>query len=244
MHIAIIPARGGSQRIPRKNIREFLGVPALSITISNAIKSELFTDIFVSTDDEEIADVASKSGAKVPFLRDTKLSDNFTGTLDVIRDFVIRMNLSKSMVTCLYPVTPLLNYQHISTAVMQIESLAPEYVFPAIKMPVGQNRMFSLSSQGRVILGANAQMEQRTQDLPSVYADAGQFYTGKGSTWTTTESIIGPKSFALPLNPYEVIDIDSEEDWIFAEELFRLRNPEKMHSGRIKLSKVKDGDNQ
>jgi pseudaminic acid cytidylyltransferase len=225
MNIAIIPARGGSQRIPRKNVGSFLGNPAIAITVKKALDSGLFTQVYVSTDDDEIADTAIKAGALVPFRRAAHLSDNYTSTKEVIRDFLVRQEIDDFLVTCLYPVTPLLDYRHIHEAEILISQTNAPFVFPVVEIKVSEARMFRINADKKVILKNQKDILRRTQDQETSYCDAGQFYLAKAETWLSDTPIIGPESRVTILPPYEVLDIDTEADWKFAQEIFRLRNP-------------------
>ena len=225
MNVAVIPARGGSQRIPRKNIRSFLGQPAIAITIRKALDSGLFTQVFVSTEDDEIAHEASKAGALVPFRRSSDLSDNYASTKEVVKDFVMRQKITNTLVTCLYPVTPLLDYKHIHEAATIISRTGAPYVLPVMEVRVSEARMFKLNIDKHIVLKDENEILKRTQDQDRSYCDAGQFYLAQAETWLKDTPIIGSESTVTMLSPYEVLDIDTEEDWKFAEELFLLRNP-------------------
>jgi pseudaminic acid cytidylyltransferase len=239
MNVAVIPARGGSQRIPRKNIRSFLGNPAIAITIRKALDSGLFDQVYVSTEDDEIAHEASKAGAIVPFRRSSDLSDNYTSTKEVVKDFIMRQKITDTLVTCLYPVTPLLDYKHIHEAVTIISRTGAPFVLPVIEVRVSEARMFKVNADKRIVLKARNEILKRTQDQERSYCDAGQFYLARAETWLKDTPIIGSESTVTMLSPYEVLDVDTEEDWKFAEELFLLRNPgfessdTILHSGKI-----------
>jgi N-acylneuraminate cytidylyltransferase len=211
--------------------------PIISLTIAKAIESNLFTNVYVSTDSKEIAEISERAGAEVPFLRTPELSDNYTGTLEVIQDFINKKCISDDLVTCIYPVTPLLSYESIRESLELILSSDVDYVFPALKASVSEERTFDLGPGGSVKLRQNARMSDRTQDLRTGYFDAGQFYVGKTSAWASGCPIIGARSIALPMKTYDVIDIDNEEDWAFAEELYTLRAMKESSTGTIRAKK-------
>jgi pseudaminic acid cytidylyltransferase len=225
MNVAVIPARGGSQRIPRKNIRSFSGNPAIAITIKKALDSGLFNQVYVSTDDDEIAQIAKEAGAIVPFRRSTHLSDNYTSTKEVIKDFLLRQEITSTLVTCIYPVTPLLDFKHIHEAEVLISQTNASFVLPVLEVKISETRMFKINSMRQVVLKNQKDILKRTQDDAKAYCDAGQFYLAQAKTWLKDTPIIGPESTVTILSPYEVLDIDTEADWKFAEEIFRLRNP-------------------
>jgi len=220
--IAIIPARGGSKRIPQKNIRLFYGVPIIERTVRAAITSRLFSRVIVSTDDEKIAKLAKLAGADVPFLRDAKLSDDFTGTVEVIRDCLNRIGDFSSIVTCIYPVTPLLDYRHIAESQEIVESSDFDYVFAAGKLQVNPSRSFLLSGDNSIHPVDIQGLAMRTQDLKQHYFDLGQFYTARAKVWNANTPILTDRSRAVVLNPWEAVDVDSESDWKLCELMFQI----------------------
>ena len=224
--IAIIPARGGSKRIPRKNIKPFAGEPAIARAIDCAEASNLFSRIIVSTDDQEIATIARDSGAEVPFIRSSKLSDDHTTTIDVIADALINLNEASStsdLVCCVYPVTPLLNSSRLKEAKELLISGDWDFVFGAIQFESPIERAFTKNATGEVLFRDHKFIETRTQDLPNSYHDSGQFYFGRSSSWISRSTVLGAKSTFIQLDKHEVIDIDTEEDWALAEYIFESR---------------------
>ncbi len=226
MNIAIIPARGGSKRIPRKNIADFAGEPVISRTIRNAQLTHIFDKIFVSTDDDVIADVAKKSGATI-LNRPVELSDDFTSTLDVLAFEVTSLLNSQlddsDLVACIYPVTPLLNFNHLTIAMKLTESDSRGYVFAVTESAAPIERSFHIDTKNYITKTFEGFENNRTQDIEKTYFDAGQFYVGTAAIWSQKKPIFSANSRAYVIPRYEVIDIDTLEDWEFAEELFALR---------------------
>ncbi len=222
MVIAIIPARGGSKRIPRKNVRDFLGQPVMQLTIENAIGSETFSQIYVSTDDEEIASLAKQSEAKV-LTRSGFLSDDFATTYEVISNHVRELQIDEhEIVVCIYPVTPLLDYRHVHEACRILRNSHEGYVFAAQEVtPI--NRSFHFDESGNLRMLFKEKESVRTQDLPKVFCDSGLFYAAHAKTWIHSSSIFSENSSVIEIGKYESIDIDVESDWRFAEELYLIR---------------------
>jgi pseudaminic acid cytidylyltransferase len=229
MNIAIIPARGGSKRIPRKNLKLFHGLPVISYAIQAAIESESFDEIFVSTDDEEIAKIAMFYGATIPWLRSKELSGDYATTLSVMQDSVNRLKSDLANidnVCCIYPVTPLLKPIYISKGLEILKSGKWDYVFSALPTS-SPHRFFSLgSSKGVEMLFSDFALT-RTQDLPFTYCDAGQFYWGKKSSWESALPILSAKSTVLELPTDSVVDIDTVTDWSRAEQMFDFQKYKK-----------------
>lgn len=225
---AIIPARGGSKRIPRKNLKEFSGKNILARTIEKTWKSRLFSRVIVTTNDREIGEIARHVGAEV-LERSPQLSDDYTGTVPVIADAISAVlpekETANQIVCCIYPVTPLLNFQRIKESFDILLETQCDYVFPSMESmnPVG--REFKISSDSKITVKSSTGLLMRTQDLESFYFDAGQFYLGKAETWLAQKPLISQNSRVVVLNKYEVIDVDNLEDWNFAEELYRIRFP-------------------
>jgi pseudaminic acid cytidylyltransferase len=229
MNIAIIPARGGSKRIPRKNIKLFHGLPVIAYAIKAAKESEIFEEVFVSTDDEEIADIAISFGASVPWMRPKELSDDYATTVSVMQDAVnkLKLNLDNlENVCCIYPATPLLKPIFLSNGLEILENGGWNYVFAGVRSHRPPQRFFSLgTSQGVEMLFSEFEMT-RTQDLAHFYHDAGQFYWGRKSSWECGLPIFSSQSTILQIPSDSAVDIDSPEDWHYAEGLFGLINGE------------------
>lgn len=227
MNIAIIPARAGSKRIPNKNIKLIGGVPALALAIKTAQESELFSDIYVSTDSPEIANIAKRSGAIVPYLRETDLSDDYASTVSVIGDFVLRMKTEfkhVENVCCIYPVTPLLKPQRLIEGYQHLTSQNVDYVFAAKGHETSLLRSFELNMDLQPVMVSVSHEFTRSQDLVKLFHDAGQFYWGTKAAWANQAPILSGKSSVILLGKWEAIDVDNLEDWNFVEELLTLRS--------------------
>lgn len=226
--IAIIPARGGSKRIPRKNLKEFNGTKILKRTIEKSLNSELFSRVIVTTDDDEIEEVAQISGAEV-VARSEELSNDFTGTVPVVADAIRTLfqeqETAHLLVCCIYPVTPLLNYQRIRESAEVLLQTQCDFVFPSMESTNPLGREFKILEDLKISINSPTGLGMRTQDLERFYFDAGQFYLGKAETWLAQKPIISQDSRVVLLNKYEVIDVDNLEDWNFAEEIYRIRYP-------------------
>jgi pseudaminic acid cytidylyltransferase len=222
--IAIIPARGGSKRIPRKNIRPFAGKPIIARAIETAWKSGCFGRVIVSTDDGEIAEVARESGAEIPFLRSSELANDHAGTLPVIQDAVRRLELSaESIVACIYPVVPLLRPAVLADACAGLQqSPAVSFVIAAAAFECPVQRGFQFSPQGGLQMLFPEMYSVRSQDLPPVYHDAGQFYFARAATWLAASRIYLPDAIPLIMQRSDCVDVDTEEDWCWAERLFAM----------------------
>ena len=227
MNIAIIPARGGSKRIPKKNIRSFQGKPMLQLTIEKLVSFEIFDAIYVSTEDPTISKLALESGVRI-HEREVTLSDDFTSTLDVMFSAVnhlqaLNLNVD-DIVSCIYPVTPLLELSHLNKAFLILEEIDGGYVFAGQDQSSQIGRSFFINEKAELEMLFPDREKMRTQDLSKVYSDAGLFYMGKASTWMSRIPIFSQNSKFIELGRYETVDIDTEEDWKFAEELFAVRS--------------------
>lgn len=224
--IAIIPARGGSKRIPRKNIKKFNGTPILGMTINTLINSQVFDEIFVSTDDAEIAQIAIEYGAKV-IQRSKKLADDFTTTSEVMRQIatVLKENsIDQELICCIYPINPFLNVSHILQAKMMLQRDNLDFVFTAKLYESPIQRALIRNDEGYSTFMFSDFMSSRSQDLQDSFRDCAMFYLGRIESWVKCDSPLSGNSKFIPLGKYETIDIDDEEDWIFAEEIFKIRN--------------------
>lgn len=226
MNVCIIPARGGSKRIPRKNIKDFNGKPMLAYAIDTAKKTGLFERIVVSTDDTEIAEIAEQFGASVLW-RPDELANDYATTVAVIRHAIEWLDLASTMVCCVYPCTPLLTSEQLSDGLKRLTQAPPsgtqaKFCFPVLEFASVIFRGLQLDEQGLVSTIFAATEQQRTQDLRHAYYDAGQFYWGQAADWLTLDSIHN-HGIALPLPKHSVVDVDDETDWQFAEQLYQLR---------------------
>lgn len=219
--IAVIPARGGSKRVPRKNIKSLNGRPVITYAISLALESNLFDSVVVSTDDEEIREIALTWGAQVQGLRPKNLSDDFTTTVDVVAyelDIQIK-NKNVDLVTCLYPVTPLLKKYHLESGINLLLETNSTYIISAVELPSPIERSFKLNKSLKLELDPEFSPNSRTQDFKPSFYDAGQFYIGLSDAWSQRKPLIQDDSSALVLQPWEVIDVNTEDDWIVMEKL-------------------------
>ena len=225
MKVAIIPARGGSQRIPRKNIKLFAGKPMLAHSIATAQQSGVFDRILVSTDDEEIAAVAREYGAEVPFLRPPELADAYTGTSVVVRHAIEHLSTQNAMpeyVCCLYATAPLLLAGDLQAGLHSLENSNSAYVFSATSYGFPIQRALYKDAQEQVHMFAPEHRTTRSQDLIEAYHDAGQFYWGRASAFVNEQPVFAEHSRMHILPRHRVQDIDTPEDWHRAELLYQL----------------------
>jgi N-acylneuraminate cytidylyltransferase len=220
--IAIIPARGGSKRIPRKNIRLFHGKPIIGYAIETALASNLFSKVIVTTDDKEIAEVAESFGASCEWIRSKSLSDDLTPTIDVIQDSVKRLWADEfDYVCCIYPTTPLMKIEYLIEGLNLIKTGGWDYVISAKEVSRNLFRSFYLDKNDKIQLIFPSNEFKNTQDFLDISVDAGQFYWGKRSSWQAGFPILTSKSTFVTLNANDTVDIDSESDWILAEKLYK-----------------------
>jgi len=225
MNIAIIPARGGSKRIPRKNIKEFHGKPMIAYSIEAAVNSQCFDKIIVSTDDAEIANIAIKHGAEVPFIRPDNISDDYATTLDVIKhaiEFTDSQNWGVKNVCCIYATAPFLTPEFIQKGLSELTSADIDYAFSATSFPFPIQRALKLNHEQRVEMFQPEYLNTRSQDLEEAYHDAGQFYWGTVEAFIEKKAIFESNSKAILLPRKRVQDIDTPEDWDLAEALYRV----------------------
>jgi pseudaminic acid cytidylyltransferase len=220
MRIAIIPARGGSKRIPRKNIKDFFGKPIIAYSIENALKSDLFDEVFVSTDDEEIAAIAMKYGAKVPVFRSEENSNDFASTSDVLLE-VINYYTSKNQtiesILCLYPTAPLINEKDIISSHDIWKTDKFDVLLSSVAFDFAVQRGFKISEGDFIELMNPEAIQMRSQDLETIYHDAGIFYWLKFDSFIKNKTIWDGNIGAFPLNQMNVQDIDIIEDWEIAK---------------------------
>lgn len=225
MKIAIIPARGGSQRIPRKNIKLFCGRPIISWSITTAIKSNLFDRVIVSTDDAEIASISKEYGAEVPFIRPKDLSGHQAGTMEVIRHAIewIKEDAMQTplYVCCLYPTAPFISSDDLNRGYEMLSKESWDFVFSAVENNSNTFRSFIKHVDGGVKMLFPEYAKTRSQDLPVVLSDAAQFYWGGSEAWLSNKKMFSERSCPIILPKYRAQDIDTQEDWILAENLFK-----------------------
>ena len=222
--IAIIPARGGSKRIPKKNIKDFFGKPLIAYSIETALNSQLFEKVIVSTDDEEIAEIARKYGAEVPFKRSESLSDDFTPTANVINDaisFLQNRGEEFRYVCTIYATAPLLQTQYLQEAFSTLQTSNAHMTFSATSMPFPIQRTFKIDENGRCKMFTPEHYLTRSQDLEEAYQDAGQFYF-EDLQRPSKDIAFGKDSIPIILPRHLVQDIDTLEDWHRAEMLYKI----------------------
>jgi pseudaminic acid cytidylyltransferase len=228
MNIAIIPARGGSKRIPKKNIKEFCGKPMIAYSIEAALQSGCFDKVIVSTDDQEIAVIAQSYGAEVPFVRPDDISDDFTTASQVIVHaikWLERQNLDAELVCCIYATAPFISKSDLSLGYSKlIIDEEVNFVFSAALFSFSIHRAIEISQKGEVTMLNAQHAATRSQDLPDAYHDAGQFYWGRKSAFLDRKEIFANHSRIVLVPRERVQDIDTPADWQFAEVLFRAMN--------------------
>jgi len=218
--LAIIPARGGSKRIPRKNIKDFLGKPIISYSIEAAIKSNLFEEIMVSTEDEEIANIARTYGAQVPFLRSKNNADDNASTFEVLKEVIMVYNEIKKRqfdsICCIYPCAPLIDPKNLNLAFERMRKENLDSVFPVIPFDFPIQKAIILQDSKPSLLFSQ-HFDARSQDLEKTFHDAGQFYFLKTQKILRNEKGIGNRTGVIKLTLLEAQDIDNEIDWKIAE---------------------------
>lgn len=223
MNLAIIPARGGSKRIPRKNIREFCGKPIIAWSIEAALASECFDHVIVSTDDREIADAARTFGAEVPFTRPAELSDDHAATVPVIAHAITWMSEHMGPVEracCLYATAPFVSVEDLRAGLRLLLESGADYAFTVTSFAYPIQRAIRIRADGGVEMFRPERSATRSQDLEEAWHDAGQFYWGTSEAWRGGRPIFAPHSRPLVLPRHRVQDIDTPEDWSRAERLF------------------------
>ncbi len=218
--LAVIPARGGSRRIPRKNVRPFAGRPMIGHAIALARATGLFDRIVVSTDDDEIAAVALAEGAELPFRRPAELADDHTSTMAVLAHAVATLQWpDQAPVCCLYPAVPLLRPSDVCQALALLQEGGCDFVYPVLAFESPVQRALRRDAQGHTIPMYPQHTGARTQDLEPAFHDAGQFYWGRAAAWRAgTSPLAGGRSIVLL--PWQAVDIDTPDDWARAEALY------------------------
>ena len=225
MRLAVIPARGGSKRIPRKNIKDFCGKPMIAWSIEVAKNSNLFDSIIVSTDDEEIAEISIKYGAQVPFTRPQELSNDFSGTTEVIAhatQWALSQNLDLEAVCCIYATAPLIQISDLSQGLKTLQDGGWAYAFSVADFASPIFRSFKKNQNGGLEMFFPSEFDKRSQDFPVAYHDAGQFYWGRPDAWLEDIKIFDQYSAPVLIPRWAVQDIDTVDDWKRAEIIFKL----------------------
>ena len=224
MRLAVIPARGGSKRIPRKNIKLFSGLPMIAWSIRAAIQSHCFDRIIVSTDDSEIAAVAKEHNAEIPFLRPGNLSGDNIGTIPVIAHAINWQNQhgeAAAQVCCLYATAPFVQAADLQRGLQVLQSTGADYAFSVTSYAFPIQRAIRLTPEQRIEMFQPEHFNTRSQDLQEAWHDAGQFYWGEAQAWLAGKPLFSRGSAPVPLPRYRVQDIDTPEDWECAEWLFK-----------------------
>ncbi|MFB2531543.1 pseudaminic acid cytidylyltransferase [Paracoccus sp. p3-h83] len=223
MRLAVIPARGGSKRIPRKNIKPFCGKPMIAWSIAAARDSGCFDRIIVSTDDAEIAQVARDHGAEVPFTRPAALSDDHTGTIPVIAHAAAWQadhGTAPDLVCCLYATAPFVRAADLRDGHQALTGSGADYAFSVTTYAFPIQRALRRTEDGRVAMFQPDHFATRSQDLEEAWHDAGQFYWGRAAAWQAGRVLFGSGSVPVPIPRHRVQDIDTPEDWRRAELMF------------------------
>lgn len=233
MKIAVIPARGGSKRIPRKNIRLFEGKPIIAWSIEAALVSGCFDRVIVSTDDDEIATIARRYGADTPFIRPKTLADDHSGTAEVVRHAISclddllaleRLPAQPRNVTfacCIYATAPFVCPEDIRTGLQMLNQRQCDYALAVTEFEFPIQRAVKLNAQHHLVMLNPEFSSTRSQDLEQMFHDAGQFCWGTSDAWMHNKPVFDSKTAAVPVPRYRVQDIDNEDDWRRAELMFR-----------------------
>ena len=224
--LAMITARGGSKRIPRKNIKEFNGKPIIAYSIEAALSSGVFDEVMVSTDDEEIAEIAKKCGAKVPFFRSEKTANDFATTVDVIEEV---LNTYKErgeefdIFCCIYPTAPFITAKRLKDAVEELSKSDADSLIPVVRFSYPPQRAMEVHD-GKLVFRQPENLPKRSQDLEPHFHDAGQFYVVRSESFFKNRGIMVGDILPMELSELEVQDIDNEVDWKLAELKYNLLN--------------------
>lgn len=225
MSVCIIPARGGSKRIPGKNIKDFCGFPVISNAINAAITCGCFERVIVSTDSIDIAEVAKKFGAEVPFIRPENLSDDFAGTIPVVQHaigYLFDSGIEPEYTCCIYPVTPLLKSNHLLDSFNLFKESGFEFCMPVAEYRSPIQRAYKITDNCLSMINAD-KFKVRTQDLEKSFYDVGQFYWGMTSSFINFRGSFSGVTLPYIVKPYDFIDVDTIEDWHMAEILYKNR---------------------
>ncbi len=228
--LCIIPARGGSKRIPRKNIKLFCGKPIIAYSIEAAIESGLFDEVMVSTDDKEIAEIAQQYGASIPFLRSEKNANDYATTIDVIEEVLSAYEANGQhfdLACCIYATAPFVSPSLLKSAHNILISEALDCIFPAVQYSHPVQRALIQNKQGRVVMREPKHQFTRSQDLEKIYHDVGIFYFVKTKAITIKKQLWTDNTSIIELKETETQDIDTLEDWAIAEIKFKLLNDPK-----------------
>ena len=218
--VAIITARGGSKRIPRKNIKDFMGKPIIAYSVLAALQSGVFDEVMVSTDDEEIAEVAKKYGASVPFFRSKENSDDISNTNDVLKEVLtIYKNSGKDFTyaCCIYPTAPFVTADKLKAALKILEESGADSVIPVTEFSFPILRSFNIDKNSKIAFNWPENATVRSQDLAPAYHDCGQYYFFDVERFLANGRLVSDNTLGIITSPIEVQDIDNEDDWKLAE---------------------------
>ncbi len=224
--LALITARGGSKRIPRKNIKDFNGKPIIAYSIEAALGSGVFDEVMVSTDDEEIAEISRTYGAQVPFLRSEKTSNDYATTSDVINEVISeyeKRGKRFDILTCIYPTAPFITADKLKKAVEDLERSDADTLIPVVRFSYPPQRAMEIHD-GKLVFRQPENLRARSQDLTPHFHDAGQFYVTRTESFLKTNNLLMGSIIPLELSELEVQDIDNEVDWKLAELKYNLLN--------------------
>lgn len=227
MRLAVIPARGGSKRIPRKNLRSFCGLPMIARSIRAALESGCFDHVVVSTDDAEIAGIARDYGAETPFMRPPELANDHAGTMPVIAHAISwheERGQRPDFVCCLYATAPFVRADDLRRGLAVLEDTGADFAFSVTSFAFPIQRAIRMTPSGRVEMFQPEHFQTRSQDLEEAWHDAGQFYWGRAEAWLADKPLLGPGSAPVILPRHRVQDIDTQEDWERAELMFEALN--------------------
>lgn len=224
-NLAIIPARGGSKRIPRKNIKDFMGKPIIAYSIETALKSKLFNEVMVSTDDEEIAEISKEYGAKVPFMRSDENSDDYATTVDVLLEVLTeygKRDFNFDHICCFYPTAPFVTEEDLKKGFKLLEKATSS--LPVVKFEFPIQRAFKKNKEHNIQFAWPEHEKTRSQDLETYFHDAGQWYWVKTDELVKQETLVTSNCKAVEKSRMAVQDIDTSEDWKLAEMKFSYLN--------------------
>lgn len=222
--VAIITARGGSKRIPRKNIKDFLGYPIIKYSIDAALRANCFDEVMVSTDDKEIAEIAEKLGAKVPFLRSQATSNDHATTADVLEEVIQeykKRGMEFAYLCCIYPTAPFVTPEKLAKAMSLLFEKGADSVLPVTRFSYPIQRALKIE-EGLAKMVWPENYNARSQDLMPAYHDCGQFYCMKTRSLLTQKKLFAEYTIPIEIPESEVQDIDNEEDWLIAEMKYRI----------------------
>lgn len=225
--IAIIPARGGSKRIPKKNIREFVGKPIIAYTIEAAVNSGIFDEVMVSTDSEEIAEIAKKYGANVPFYRSEKTAGDFASTDDVLMEVLDNYKANGKefdYFACIYPTAPFIKAENLKEAMEVIKKAGTAMVTPFVAFSYPPQRSYIINEEGQAVFKYKEYITARSQDLEKWYHEAGTYYIFNTKKYKEMGGNIDHDISPVIIPEMEAQDIDTEEDWKIAELKYKLLN--------------------